>query len=48
MKVTVVPIAIGALGTTLKHLVSGMEELEIIGRARTIQITELLRSARIF
>ena len=45
---TVIPvIPIGALGTILKGLVQGLEELGIRGQVETIQTTELLRSARI-
>ena len=47
MKVTVIPIVIGALGTVTKGLVKGLEDLEIKGRVETIQTTLLLRSARI-
>ena len=47
MKVTVIPIIIGALRTVSKGLVKRLEELEIGGRAKTIQTTALLRSARI-
>ena len=47
MKVTVIPIIIGALGTLLKGLVRGVEELEIRGRTETIQTTALPRPARI-
>ena len=36
MKVTVIPIVIGALGTISKNLVRGLEEFEIGGRAETI------------
>ena len=32
MKVTVIPIVIGALGTVTKGLVQGLEDLEIRGR----------------
>ena len=38
MKVTIVPIVIGALG---------LEDLEVGGRVETIQTTALLRTARI-
>ena len=38
IKVTVIPIIIGILGTILKSFVKGREELEIGGRAETIQI----------
>ena len=43
MKVTIVPIVIGALGTITK----GLEDLEVGGRVETIQTTALLRIARI-
>ena len=44
MKVTVMPIVIGAVGTIPKDLVMGQEKLEIGGRAKT---TALLRTVRI-
>ena len=47
MKVTIVPIAICALGTITKGLLKGLEDLEIGGRVETIQTTALLRTARI-
>ena len=47
MKMTFLPIVIGALGTVTEGLVKGLEDLEIRGRVETIQITALLRSARI-
>ena len=47
MKVTVILIVIGALGTVTKGLVQGLENLEIKGRVEPIQTTALLRSARI-
>ena len=47
MKVTVVQIVIGALRTIPKGAVKGLEGFEIIGRAKTIQIASLLKSARI-
>ena len=47
MKVTVIPIVIGALGTVLKGFERALEELEIGGRIETIQTTALLRSANI-
>ena len=47
MKVMVIPIIIGALDTATKGLVKGLEDLEIRGRVETIQLTALLRSARI-
>ena len=47
MKVTIVPIVIGAFGTITKGLVKGLEDLEVGGRVETIQMTALLRTARI-
>ena len=47
MKVTIVPIVIGALGTITKGLLKGLEDLEIGGRVKTIETTALLRTARI-
>ena len=47
MKVTIIPIVIGALGSLSKGLLQGLEDMEIIGRVETIQTTSLLRSARI-
>ena len=47
MKVTVVPIVIGALDTIIKGLLKGLEDFEIGGRVETIQTTALLRTARI-
>ena len=47
MKVTIVPIVIGALGTVTKGLLKGLEDLEVGGRVETIQTTALLKTARI-
>ena len=47
MKVTVIPIVIGALGTVAKGLVQGLEDLEIRGRVEIIQATALLSLGRI-
>ena len=47
MKVTIVPIVIGAFGTIAKRLLKGLEDLEVGGRVETIQMTALLRTARI-
>ena len=47
MKVTIVPIVIGASGTITIGLLKGMEDLEFGGRVETIQTTALLRTARI-
>ena len=46
MKVTIIPIAIGAFGTVTKGLFKGLEELEVDGRVEAIQTT-LLRMSRI-
>ena len=47
MKVTIVPIVIDAFGMITKGLLNGLEELEFGGRVETIQMTALLRTARI-
>ena len=47
MKVMIVPIVIGALGTITKGLLKGQEDLEVGGWVETIQTTALLRMARI-
>ena len=47
MKVTIVPIVIDAFGTVTKGLLKGLEDLEVGGRVETIQMTVLLRTARI-
>ena len=47
MKVTIVPIVIGAFVTITKGLLKGLEDLEVGGRVETIQMTALLRTARI-
>ena len=47
MKVTIVPIVVGALGTIIRGLLKGLEDLEVGGRVETIQTTALLRTARI-
>ena len=47
MKVTIVPIVIGALGTITKGLLKNLEDLEVGGRLETIQTTALQRTARI-
>ena len=47
IKVKFIPIVIGALGTVTKELMKGLEDIEIRGRLETIQMTALLRSARI-
>ena len=47
MKVMIVPIVIGVLGTVTKWLLKSLEDLEVGGRVETIQTTALLRTARI-
>ena len=47
MKVTIVPIVIGALGSVTKGLLKGLENLEVGGRVETIQTTALLKTVRI-
>ena len=47
MKVMVVPIVTGELGTISKELVKVQEGLEIRGQMETIQSTALLRSTKI-
>ena len=47
MKVTIVPIVIGAFGTITKRLLKGLEDLEVVGRVEIIQMTALLRTAKI-
>ena len=47
MKVTIIPILIGAFGTITKGLLKGLENLEVGGRVETIQMTALPRTARI-
>ena len=47
MKVTIIPIVIGAFGTVTKGLLKGLEDLEVGRRVETIQTTTLLRTARI-
>ena len=47
MKVTIASIVISAFGTITKGLLRGLEDLEFRGRVETIQMTALLRLARI-
>ena len=47
MKVTIIPIVIGAFGTVTKELLKSLEDLEVGGRVETIETTALLRTARI-
>ena len=47
MKVTILPIVIDAFGAKTKGLLKGPEDLEVGGRVETVQMTALLRMARI-
>ena len=47
MKVMIIPIVIGAFGTLTKWLLKSLDDLEVVGRVETIQMTALLRTARI-
>ena len=47
MKVTTIPIVIGAFGTLTKGLLKGLGDLEVGDRVETIQTTSLLKTARI-
>ena len=47
MKVTIIPIEIGALGTVTEGLLKELEDLEVGGRVETIQTTALLKTIRI-
>ena len=47
MKVTVIPIVIGAFSTITEGLSNGLDDLEIRELMETIQTTTLLRAARI-
>ena len=47
MKVTIIPIVIGAFATITKGLLKRLVDLEVGGRVETIQTTALLRTARI-
>ena len=47
MKVTVIPILIGAFGAIPKGLTKGIKDLEIRSQEETIQTTALLKSVRI-
>ena len=47
MKVTIIPIVIGAFGMVTKELLKGLENLEVGSQVETIQTTALLKTARI-
>ena len=46
MRVTIVPIVIGAFGTVTKRLLKALEDLEVGEGVETIQTTALLKTAR--
>ena len=47
MKVTIIPIVIGAFGMVTKELLKALEDLGVGGRVETIQAITLIRMARI-
>ena len=47
MKVSILPIVLGAFGTITKGLLKSLKDLEVDGRVETIQTIALLRTARI-
>ena len=47
MKIMMIAIVTGPLGTVIKGLVQRLEDSEIRGQVKTFQTTGLLRSARI-
>ena len=47
MKVTIIPIVIGAVGTVTKGFLKGLEDFEVGVRVETIQTITLLRTVRI-
>ena len=47
MKVTIIPIVIGAFGPVTNGLLKGLEDLEVGDRVETIQTTALLKTAKI-
>ena len=47
MKVTIIPIVIGAFGRVTKGLLKGLEYLEVGGRVENFQTTALLKTTRI-
>ena len=47
MKVTIIPIVVGAFGTVTKGLLKDLEDLEVGGRMEIIQTIALLKTARI-
>ena len=47
MKVTIIPIVVGAFGTVTNGLLKGLGDLEVGSRVETNQTTALLKMARI-
>ena len=47
IKVTIIPIVIGAFGTVTKGLLKALDVLEVGGRVKTFQTTALLRITRV-
>ena len=47
MKVTIIPIVNGAFGTLSKGVLTGLENLDVVGRRETSQTTAVLRTALI-
>ena len=47
MKVTIIPIVIGAFGTVAEGVLKGLEDLEVGGWVEIIQTTAFLKTARI-
>ena len=47
MKVTIIAIVVGAFDTVNKGLLKGLEDSEVGGRVKIIQITALVITARI-
>ena len=47
MKLTIIPIVIGAFGTVTKGILKGIEDMDVGGYMETIQTTTLLRTAKI-
>ena len=47
MKVTIAPIVIGAFDTIAKVSLKSLEDLDVSRRVETLQMTALLRTARI-
>ena len=46
MKVTIIPIVIGALGTVAKRLSKGLVDLEVGGRVESIQNDSIIENGK--